>query len=90
MAELARHPREMKTALEEVRKVASSRGMIDERDLQNLHYMKAVIKETMRLHRPVPLLVPHESMEKCVLDSYEIPAKTRVLINGFGILGTQS
>ncbi|KAH7515065.1 hypothetical protein FEM48_Zijuj11G0156500 [Ziziphus jujuba var. spinosa] len=39
----------------------------------------------MRLHPPVPLLAPRESMDKCILDGYEIPAKTRVVINAFAI-----
>ncbi|KAH7515597.1 hypothetical protein FEM48_Zijuj10G0043400 [Ziziphus jujuba var. spinosa] len=39
----------------------------------------------MRLHPPVPLLIPRESMEECNLDGYEIPAKTRVLINAYAI-----
>lgn len=85
MTELARHPAVMKKAQEEVRNIAVSRGTVEESDLQHLHYMKAVIKETMRLRPPVPLLVPRESMEKCNLDGYEIPAKTRVLINTYAI-----
>uniref|UniRef100_A0A2N9IAE5 Cytochrome P450 n=1 Tax=Fagus sylvatica TaxID=28930 RepID=A0A2N9IAE5_FAGSY len=85
MTELARHPKVMKKAQEEVRNVASSLGKVEESHLQHLHYLKAVIKETMRVHPPVPLLVPRESMEKCNLEGYEIPAKTRVLINTYAI-----
>ncbi|XP_023922777.1 tryptamine 5-hydroxylase [Quercus suber] len=85
MTELARHPMVMKKAQDEVRNVASSLGKVEESHLQHLHYLKAVIKETMRLHPPVPLLVPRESMEKCNLDGYEIAAKTRVLINTYAI-----
>ncbi|NP_001234847.2 cytochrome P450 71 family protein [Solanum lycopersicum] len=85
MTELARHPSVMKKAQNEVRKIVANRGKVEEFDLQHLHYMKAVIKETMRLHPPVPLLVPRESIEKCSIDGYEVPAKTRVLINTYAI-----
>ncbi|KAG6654855.1 tryptamine 5-hydroxylase-like [Carya illinoinensis] len=85
MTELFRHPMVMKKAQEEVRNIASSTGKFEESHLPHLNYLKAVIKETMRLHPPVPLLVPRESMEKCNLDGYEIPAKTRVLVNSYAI-----
>ncbi|CAN4126442.1 unnamed protein product [Withania somnifera] len=85
MTELARHPSVLKRAQDEVRKIAGNRGKVEEFDLQHLHYMKAVIKETMRLHPPVPLLVPRESMDKCIINDYEVPAKTRILINTYAI-----
>ncbi|XP_071724913.1 tryptamine 5-hydroxylase-like [Rutidosis leptorrhynchoides] len=85
MTELIRHPDIMREAQDEVRKVANDAGKVCESHLQHLHFLKAVIKEAMRLHPPVPLLVPRESMEKCILDGYEIPAKTRVLINAYAI-----
>ncbi|XP_034201137.1 LOW QUALITY PROTEIN: tryptamine 5-hydroxylase-like [Prunus dulcis] len=85
MTELVKHPNVMKKAQEQVRKFASSTGKVDESHLQHFDYLKAVIKETMRLHPPVPLLVPRESMDKCTLDGYEIPEKTRVLINAYAI-----
>ncbi|XP_057949452.1 tryptamine 5-hydroxylase-like [Malania oleifera] len=85
MTELITHPKAMQRAQEEVRKMGCQEGRLDETLLQHLHYMKAVIKETLRLHPPAPLLVPRESMEKCTLDVYEIPARTRVLINAYAI-----
>lgn len=85
MTELARHPSVIKKAQDEVRQIAGPKGDVDENHLQHLHYLKSVIKETMRLHPPVPLLVPRESMEKCTLNGYDIPEKTRVLINTYAI-----
>ncbi|EHA8586300.1 tryptamine 5-hydroxylase [Cocos nucifera] len=85
MTELARHPQVMKKAQEEVRGIVGSKGVVEESDIDQFNYMRAVIKETLRLHPPVPLLVPRESIKACVIDGYEIPAKTRVLVNTFAI-----
>ncbi|RWV77140.1 hypothetical protein GW17_00062078 [Ensete ventricosum] len=85
MTELARHPRVMKKAQEEVRSIVGGKKEVADGDVDQLHYTKAVIKETFRLHPPVPLLVPRESVEPCVIDGYHIPAKTRILVNTYAI-----
>ncbi|XP_059657764.1 tryptamine 5-hydroxylase-like [Cornus florida] len=85
MTELVRHPRVMKKAQNEVRKIAGSGGKVNQSHLQHLHYLRSVLKETMRLHPVVPLVGPRESTENCILNGYEIPAKTRVLINAYAI-----
>lgn len=85
MTELARHPQVMKKAQEEVRGIVGRKGVVEESDIDRFNYMMAVIKETLRLHPPVPLLVPRESIKACVIDGYEIPDKTRVLVNTYAI-----
>jgi cytochrome P450 len=85
MTELVRHPRILKKAQDEVRRVVGGRGAVQESDLGELHYMRAVIKETFRLHPVVPLLVPRESVAPCKLGGYDIPAGTRVFINTFAM-----
>ena len=57
-----KHPTAMKKAQEEVRHVIGKKGFVDEDDIQLLTYLKAVIKETMRLQPAVPLLVPRENI----------------------------
>ncbi|XP_043701645.1 cytochrome P450 71A1-like [Telopea speciosissima] len=85
MAELLRHPEVMKEVQDEVRKIGKGKTNITEDDLELMQYMKSVIKETLRLHPPIPLLVPRESMEDVKIQGYDIPAKTTVIINALAI-----
>ncbi|TXG67929.1 hypothetical protein EZV62_009204 [Acer yangbiense] len=85
MSELMKNPRIMKKAQAEVREVFNRIGKIDETGLNEMKFLKLVIKETMRLHPPLPLLLPRESGERCEINGFEIPAKTKVLINAWAI-----
>ncbi|GLT77755.1 hypothetical protein SLA2020_493150 [Shorea laevis] len=75
----------MKRAQAEVRSIVGERRVVLENDLPQLHYMKAIIKEIFRLHPPAPVLVPRESMEDVNIDGYNIPAKTRFIVNYWAI-----
>ncbi|XP_074578554.1 cytochrome P450 71A1-like [Curcuma longa] len=85
MAELIRQPTKMERAQQEVRRIAGSKSEIREEMLQEMLYLKAVIKETLRLHPAVPLLVPREAMQETRVHGYLIPKGTRVLINAWAI-----
>ncbi|KAK2974661.1 hypothetical protein RJ640_030269 [Escallonia rubra] len=85
MAELIRNPSAMNKAQNEVRDVVKGKGKVEESDLTRFIYLKSVVKESLRLHPPAPLLVPRETIESCKVLGFEIPAQTRVFINAMSI-----
>ncbi|EOY14961.1 Cytochrome P450 [Theobroma cacao] len=85
MTFLMKNPRCMKKVQEEVRSLIGKKDFVSEDDAQGLTYLKAVIKETFRLQPIVPLLVPRETMRKCSIGGYDIPAKTLVYVNAWAV-----
>ncbi|ERN15845.1 hypothetical protein AMTRI_Chr07g76720 [Amborella trichopoda] len=87
MSELVKNPAAMRKAQEELHRVMGVKGKLNvsEDEVPQLEYLHSVIKEILRLHPPVPLLVPRESKEGTKIDGYDIPPKTRVYINAWAI-----
>ncbi|KFK33573.1 hypothetical protein AALP_AA5G031400 [Arabis alpina] len=85
MAELMRNPRAMKKVQSEIRNQMGNKSMISLDDVDQLHYLKMVIKETWRLHPTAPLLVPREVMSEFEINGYTIQPKTRLHVNIWAI-----
>ncbi|XP_071689977.1 cytochrome P450 Tp4149-like [Rutidosis leptorrhynchoides] len=85
LSELIKHPRAMKKLQEEASEIGQGRPVIPEEDLDHMTYLKAVVKEALRLHSPLPLLLPRESRQQVNLMGYDIPKNTQVIINAWAI-----
>uniref|UniRef100_A0A0D9X3I9 Cytochrome P450 n=1 Tax=Leersia perrieri TaxID=77586 RepID=A0A0D9X3I9_9ORYZ len=89
MAELMSNPQAMNKLQVELRSgipgKREAKEVVTEDDLSDMIYLRAVIKETLRLHPPAPLLEPHLSMEKLEIDGYIIPANISVIVNAWAI-----
>ena len=78
---LMNNPEVLNKAVHEMDTQVGRDRVIEESDLKNLHYLQAIIKETLRLYPATPLGVIHESMEDCTVAGYHIPSGTRLLTN---------
>ncbi|KAL5232262.1 hypothetical protein ABZP36_031038, partial [Zizania latifolia] len=85
MAELIQSPRVMKKVCDEVRQACQRKNTITEDDVIRLNYLKMVIKETLRLHCPMPLLGPRKCHETCKVMGYDVPKDTTVFVNAWAI-----
>ncbi|XP_038893467.1 cytochrome P450 71B9-like isoform X2 [Benincasa hispida] len=84
MTELIRNPKVMKKLQDEIRSNIKE-DQVKESDLEKLKYLRIVMKEVLRLHPPVPLLLPRESMSHFQLNGYDIHPKTHIHVNVWAI-----
>nr|XP_016458765.1 PREDICTED: cytochrome P450 82C4-like [Nicotiana tabacum] len=78
---LLNNPEILRKAQEEIDVHVGKDRQVDESDIQNLAYIQAIIKETLRLYPAGPLLGPREAMDECEVGGYKITPGTRLIVN---------
>ncbi|MCO5568321.1 hypothetical protein L7F22_022020 [Adiantum nelumboides] len=84
LMELLRHPLIMQRMQEELESVVGSSRLVCESDVQEMPYLRAVVKETMRVHPIAPILL-HRTSQHCQLCDFDIPSNTHVYVNMWAI-----
>uniref|UniRef100_A0ACD5ZNV2 Uncharacterized protein n=1 Tax=Avena sativa TaxID=4498 RepID=A0ACD5ZNV2_AVESA len=86
MAELMRNPRVMRKVQDEVGRALAGHDKVTEATLPGLHYMRLVIKETLRLHPPSPLLLPRRcGGTRTQVLGFDVPEGAMVIVNAWMI-----
>ncbi|XP_052210696.1 flavonoid 3'-monooxygenase CYP75B137-like [Diospyros lotus] len=85
MAEMMKNPEIMRKAQQELDEVVGRDNIVEESHTHNLPFLYAVMKEALRVHPALPLLVPHCPSQSCVVGGYTIPKGARVFINVWAI-----
>ncbi|GKE43880.1 cytochrome P450, partial [Tanacetum coccineum] len=84
MAELLKNKEIMDKVQEELKREINSNSIM-EYDFSHLTYFNAFIKETLRLHPVVPLLLPRRAVEACEVMNYTIPQNSQIWVNVWAI-----
>ncbi|XP_027348340.1 2-hydroxyisoflavanone synthase-like [Abrus precatorius] len=84
LSELINNPRVFQKAREEVDRVVGKDRLVDEADVQNLPFIRAIVKETFRMHPPLPV-VKRKCVEECEINGYVIPEGALILFNVWAV-----
>ncbi|KAL8494657.1 hypothetical protein ACS0TY_025480 [Phlomoides rotata] len=85
LSKLIRHPKIMNKLQKELESVVGMDCIVEESHLDKLQYLNCVVKESFCLHTIVPLLLPHKSIEDCIIYGFRISKKSRVMVNVWAI-----
>ncbi|KAL2478134.1 Cytochrome [Forsythia ovata] len=85
MAELIKNPRVQQKAQEELDRVIGYERVMTELDFSNLPYLMCVVKESLRLHPPTPLMLPHRAKTDVKIGGYDIPKGSNVHVNVWAV-----
>ncbi|KAJ7973688.1 Cinnamate 4-hydroxylase [Quillaja saponaria] len=89
IAELVNNPRVQSKIRQEISTVLKDQ-LVTESNLHELPYLQATVKETLRLHTPIPLLVPHMNLKEEKLGGYTIPKESKVVVNAWWLANNPS
>ncbi|PHT57344.1 Geraniol 8-hydroxylase [Capsicum baccatum] len=84
MVEVMRKPYIMRKAKAELAEVIGQGKAIEEADVARLPYLRCIVKETLRMHPPVPFLIRKvdQDVEAC---GYFVPKDSQVLVHVWSI-----
>ncbi|WVZ64883.1 hypothetical protein U9M48_014337 [Paspalum notatum var. saurae] len=85
MALLLKHQDKMEKVQDELAENLGCKDFVEEHDLHKLPYLHAVIKETLRLQPPAPLLPRKVVTGDMSLGGFAVPVGTYVLVNLWAI-----
>ncbi|KAL8233023.1 hypothetical protein R6Q57_002801 [Mikania cordata] len=86
MAELIKNKQAMYKVQQELKqKLISTTNINVESEFSRLPYLNACIKEALRLHPPVPLLIPRRAVQTCEVMNYTVPRDAQILVNIWAI-----
>ncbi|XP_016566591.1 geraniol 8-hydroxylase [Capsicum annuum] len=80
MLELMRNPQAMEKAKAELAQVVGKNKAVKEAELVRLPYLHCILKETLRIHPPVPLL-SRKAEKDFELCGYFVPKGSQVIVN---------
>ncbi|MBA0843730.1 hypothetical protein Goarm_000892, partial [Gossypium armourianum] len=84
LAELINNPETLRKAQQELDQVVGTSRLVQEFDTQRLPYLQAIIKESFRLHPPIPM-ISRKAVEDCKINGYTIPAQSLLFVNIWAI-----
>lgn len=90
MAEMMNKPETIKKAQKELDEIVGKDNInglleLEESHILKLPYLQAVMKEVLRLHPVLPLMVPHCPNESTIVGNYTVPKGSRVFVNVWAI-----
>jgi len=84
------YPEAQARAQQEIKSVIGEDRLPTFSDRENLPYVEAILKETLRWQPAVPASLPYRSSEDVVYEGYLIPKNTVVTTNSWGITRDES
>lgn len=85
MTELLKNTENLKKLREELHEVIGKNTKLEESHISKLPFLRAVVKETLRLHPPAPFLVPRQTLDNAQICGFTVPKNTQVLVNTWAI-----
>ncbi len=70
---------------DELDDVIGHQHVVDEKDISQLKYLQAIVKETCHLHSPLLLLLPHESLKSYEVGVYHVHVESHILVSVWAI-----